>query len=91
MAEQSSPFQFDDISLDEARCISRGPRMDPELSHTLKGKIQSLDNTATRITIQEGTGPDHDEKPPPPHRRRARNSCHYPPRVRRPPLLACHR
>ena len=31
--------------------------MDPELYQALKGKIQSLDNTATRITISEGTSP----------------------------------
>jgi hypothetical protein len=31
--------------------------MDPELYHALRGKIQSPDNTATRITIPEGTGP----------------------------------
>ena len=29
--------------------------MDPELYHALKEKIQSLDNTATRLTIPEGT------------------------------------
>ena len=31
--------------------------MDPELYQALKGKIQSLDNTATRITLPEGTSP----------------------------------
>jgi hypothetical protein len=31
--------------------------MDPELYNALKGKIQSLDNTATRLTIPEGTRP----------------------------------
>jgi hypothetical protein len=31
--------------------------MDPELYQALKGKIQSLDNTATRLTLPEGTNP----------------------------------
>ena len=29
--------------------------MDPELYHALREKIQSLDNTATRLTIPEST------------------------------------
>jgi hypothetical protein len=31
--------------------------MDPELYQAFKGKIQSLDNTATRLTLPEGTRP----------------------------------
>jgi hypothetical protein len=31
--------------------------MDPELYYAFKEKIQSLDNTATRITLPEGTSP----------------------------------
>jgi hypothetical protein len=31
--------------------------MDPELYHAFKEKIQSLDNTAARITLPEGTSP----------------------------------
>jgi hypothetical protein len=57
MADQSSSFQFEDIPLDEARRMGRGPRMDPTLYQALKGKIQALDNTATRVTIPEGTSP----------------------------------
>lgn len=57
MAEPLPPIQFEDIPLAEARSLGRGPRMDPELYHALKGKIQALDNTATRITIPEGTSP----------------------------------
>ena len=57
MADQSSSFQFEDVPLDEARRMGRGPRMDPELYHAFKEKIQSLDNTATRITLPEGTSP----------------------------------
>jgi hypothetical protein len=57
MADQS-PIHFEDIPLAQARTMSRGPRMDPDLYHAFfKEKIQSLDNTATRITIPEGTSP----------------------------------
>jgi hypothetical protein len=35
--------------------MGRGPRMDPGVYYALKEKIQSLDGTATRITISEGT------------------------------------
>jgi hypothetical protein len=31
--------------------------MDPELYQAFKGKIESLDNTATRLTLAEGTRP----------------------------------
>jgi hypothetical protein len=37
--------------------MGRGPRMDPELYQAFKGKIESLDNTATRLTLAEGTRP----------------------------------
>jgi hypothetical protein len=49
------PIHFEDIPLAEAHTMSRGPRMAPELYQAFKEKIQSLDNTATRITIPEGT------------------------------------
>jgi hypothetical protein len=57
MAEQPPSFQFDDIPLDEARRMGRGPRIDPELYRALQQKLQSLDNTAARMTIPEGTSP----------------------------------
>jgi hypothetical protein len=57
MADSSSPIEFEDIPLDEARTMGRGPRMDPHLYHTLKEKIQSLDDTAARMTIPEDTSP----------------------------------
>jgi hypothetical protein len=41
----------EDVPLDEARRMSRGARMDPELDHALKEKIALLDNTAARLTI----------------------------------------
>jgi hypothetical protein len=55
MAESVPPIHFEDIPIEIARAIGRGPRMDPGLYHSLKEKIQSLDNTATRLTIPEGT------------------------------------
>jgi hypothetical protein len=55
MAEPQPPIQFEDISIDEARRMGRGPRMDPAIYQAFKEKIQSLDNSATRLTIPEGT------------------------------------
>ena len=57
MAEQPSPIQFEDVPLDQARRVSRGPRMAPDLYNALKQKIQSLDNTAARMPLPEGTSP----------------------------------
>jgi len=42
MADHTSPIQFEDVPLDEARRMGRGPRMNPELYHAFKEKIQSL-------------------------------------------------
>jgi hypothetical protein len=55
MAQQPPPIHFEDIPLEEARRMGRGPRMDLQLYNTLKAKLQSFGNTATRITIPEGT------------------------------------
>jgi hypothetical protein len=57
MAQQVPPIHFEDIPIAQARSMSRGPRMDPELSQAFKEKLQSLDNTATRITVPEGISP----------------------------------
>jgi hypothetical protein len=40
MAEQPPSFQFEDIPLDDARRMGRGPRMEPLLYDTLRHKIQ---------------------------------------------------
>jgi hypothetical protein len=55
MADHSSPIQFDDIPLDEARRMSRGPRMDPQLYQELRMRIQSLSDQAVRMAIPGGT------------------------------------
>ena len=57
MADQAPSFQFEDIPIEEARKIGRGPRMDPEIYHALKENIQSLDNTASRMSLPDGTSP----------------------------------
>jgi hypothetical protein len=55
MAQQPPAIHFEDIPLAQARTMGRGPRMDPELYQAIKEKIQSLDNTATRIMLPEKT------------------------------------
>lgn len=63
MAQQPPAIAFEDIALEDARKMGRGPRMNPELYHALKLKIQSLDKvhdedlTATRMPLPEGTNP----------------------------------
>jgi hypothetical protein len=57
MTDDSSPFQFDDIPLDEARRMSRAPRMEPMLYGTLRQKIQSLSTEAVRIHLGPEIGP----------------------------------
>jgi hypothetical protein len=51
MADQPSSFQFEDVPLDEARRMGRGPHMEPMLYDTLRQKIQSLSTEATRIRL----------------------------------------
>ena len=55
MAPQHPSIEFEDIPLDDARKMGRGPRMDPVLYQALTDKIQSLANTAARMTIPPGT------------------------------------
>jgi hypothetical protein len=42
MADQSPPLQFEDVPLDEARRMGRGPRMEPMRYETRRQKIQAL-------------------------------------------------
>jgi hypothetical protein len=49
--EQPLNFQFEDVPLDQARMMSRGPRMEPMLYNTLRQKIQALSSEATRIHL----------------------------------------
>ena len=54
MAQQKPTIEFRDIPLEDARKMGRGPRMDPLLYEALKSKIQSLSDTAARITLPAG-------------------------------------
>ena len=58
MAESLPQIHFEDVPIDIARAMGRGPRMDPGIYHAFREKIQSLDNSATRITIPDGTSPN---------------------------------
>jgi hypothetical protein len=49
--EQPPPIQFEDVPLDEARRMGRGPRMEPMLYDTLRHKIRGLSTEATRIRL----------------------------------------
>ncbi len=51
MADLSSPIQFEDVPLDQARRMGRGPRMEPMLYETLRQKIQTLSSDAVRIHL----------------------------------------
>jgi hypothetical protein len=51
MAEQSPSFQFEDMPLEEARRMGRGPRMEPMLYDALRHKIQSLAGEAVRVRL----------------------------------------
>jgi hypothetical protein len=58
VAQRNPTITFEDIPLEQACGMTRGPRMDPELYHALREKIQSLGNTATRIILPDRTRPD---------------------------------
>jgi hypothetical protein len=57
MADYSSPIQFEDIPIDEARRMGRGPRIDPQLYAELRKRIPSLSSQAVHMTIPERTSP----------------------------------
>ena len=49
MAQEPVSIQFEDMPLDEARRMGRGPRMEPMLYDTLRTKIQSVTDQAARV------------------------------------------
>jgi hypothetical protein len=49
MAEQVPPIQVDDIPLDEARRMGRGPRMAPQLYEDLRMRPQSLSSRPKKL------------------------------------------
>ncbi|HSF30692.1 MAG TPA: hypothetical protein VLK82_09520 [Candidatus Tectomicrobia bacterium] len=54
MAQRKPTITFEDIPLDNAHRMTRGPWIDPELDLARKQNIQALDNTTARLTIPEG-------------------------------------
>ena len=59
MANESSPLLFEDIPLEEARRMARGPRLEPLLYETLRQKIQALSTEAVRIHLGVYRGNRH--------------------------------
>jgi hypothetical protein len=57
MDERKMAIEFEDIPLEEARKMGRGPRMDPILYDALKSKISSLANNAARMNLPSGVSP----------------------------------
>ena len=51
MADDSHGLEFEDIPLEDARRMGRGPRMEPLLYDTLRTKIHALSTEATRIRL----------------------------------------
>jgi hypothetical protein len=51
MPDQPSPPEFEDIPMEQARLMGRGPRMEPMLYDTLRTKIQSLTDHAVQIRL----------------------------------------
>jgi hypothetical protein len=51
VAQQTPTIEFEDIPLEQARRMGRGPRMEPMLYDTLRKKIQALTTDATRIRL----------------------------------------
>jgi hypothetical protein len=56
MAEHSA-IQFEDVSLEEARRMGRGPRMEPMLYDSLRKKIESLSDQAARVRLGADISP----------------------------------
>jgi len=58
MAEQPPNVEFEEIPLEEARRMGRGPRMEHMLSDTLTKKIQALAADAVRVRLGPEIGPE---------------------------------
>ena len=57
MDDRKMAIEFEDVPLEEARKMGRGPRMDPILYNALKNKISSLSNNAARMNFPPGVSP----------------------------------
>lgn len=51
MQQRKITIEFEDIPIEEARKMGRGPRMDPILYSALKSKISSLTKNAARMDV----------------------------------------
>jgi hypothetical protein len=58
MAERPPPIQFEDMPLEEARRMGRGPRMEPMLYDTLRKKIEKTSDHAIRVHLGPEIGPE---------------------------------
>jgi hypothetical protein len=54
MAEPLPPIRFEDVPLEDARRMGRGPRMDPQLYQELRTRVHALSGQAVRVTIPDG-------------------------------------
>jgi hypothetical protein len=57
MDDSPPGIEFEDIPLDDARRMGRGPRMDPGLYDALRTKILSLSDQAALMPIGDGVSP----------------------------------
>jgi hypothetical protein len=55
MAEPLPPIQFEDVPLEKARRMGRGPRIDPQLYQELRTRILALSDQAVQMMIPDGT------------------------------------
>ena len=51
MAEEGPSIYFEDVPLEEARRIGRGPRLEPRLYDSLRQKLQALSTGAVRLRL----------------------------------------
>jgi hypothetical protein len=51
MADELPHIEFEDVPIDQARLMGRGPRMELMLYETLRKKIQDLSTAAVRIRL----------------------------------------
>jgi hypothetical protein len=58
MAAKDVPFQFEDVPLEQARRMGRGPHMEPMLYDSLRKKIQALTTETTRIRLGPEISPN---------------------------------
>ena len=90
MAQQQPPIYFEDIPLEQARTMGRGPQMDPELYHAFKEKNSISGQCCNTHHDSRGDKSDHHEKPPPPRGRRTQDTVNDQKSARGPAVLALH-